>query len=185
MKEALNERQTNHNKNEQKDFSELLKLEVGLQSAVNQLKIKENSQHYENLLREHENDMTYRLDSFVKRVKKISQNIGDILFLISRLLNAQRNNQEFFCLMNSLVSGCFWAKDSRIILKNPYFLDLKATKLHLSKRHYISCDINPNPAKTVLYNNQITTLASYEILSLGKNCQLERAVTDGDFFYHK
>ena len=167
---------------EHRDFNSLLELDLGLRSALNQLKIKENAQHFLDLLRNHESEIVYRLDTFIERVRLVENNIKDTVFLIKHLLNAQRNNKKYFCLSNSIVSGCFLSKESRIILKTPYFLDLKAITLELEKKHYISCDIGLDPSKTVLYNNQVTSYQSYKILSNSNNCNLKRSVKTSDFF---
>ena len=89
----------------------------------------------------------------------------------------QRQGNPNVCIHNRVLQGCINPLQSRLILRQPGYLDLRLRGLQLSNREFVSCDVLPTPLKAYVFNNRQVPPGS----AAHHQC-LTREAEESDFF---
>ena len=163
---------------EHKNFDTLTANNRNLERAVNQLKIQEISDKFNNLNTRLEIDLLHKVQMLTTRVETLAYTLQDTVSTISQILLMQRAGSDDLCLNNRIVQGCVNPSQSRLILRNPKVLDLRLNHIHLAQKKFISCDVTQDPEKVYVFNNkEVGPESSFPHLCL------ERRANNADFFH--
>ena len=89
----------------------------------------------------------------------------------------QRAGSNNMCLNNHIVKGCINPLQSRIIMREPKYLDLKLKSMKLLRKKFISCEVTNDPTQAYILNNHQVDPS----MTVPQLC-LKRQAAEMDFF---
>ena len=136
---------------EHRSFKEIIGDNHRLGESLNSLKLQEIADRYEAMNSQMEINLLHKLQLVTKKVETICNTIEDTASLITEMLLMQRAGSSNMCLSNHILRGCINPLQSRIILREPKYLDLKLKSMKLLRRKYISCEVTNDPTQAYIF----------------------------------